>query len=157
MIQLTSFPFLLKDGDLIQVRAKNSDVATPVPHLALVPAKVLPPRLIAINETAAVLEWQVMGAHFTYELYWNDHQDSAFIHALETTDAQITVNLSPMNRVIEFKLRAKNACGKGPFSEALPVYQKGIENDAGKRPIQMTQPTLSVKDCLVRVWWQPAN
>jgi len=67
----------LEEGGEIEVRVRGgegfSEVATPTPRLSSVPPKAHPPRLVAINETAAVVEWDKVSEHFSYELYWNDH------------------------------------------------------------------------------------
>ena len=124
-------PFNLHIGDLIEVRGRAinsvgaseiSDPNTSGATVAQHPAEMTKATLLSRTSNSITLTWpnQVMtggAAIISYNLFWDEGNGIIEAPLVDQLRSEFTViDLTP-GRPYQFKLRAQNACGYGPFSE----------------------------------------
>ena len=73
---------------------------------------------------------------YAYELFWDTGRGSQFTKLRDTLSTSYTVNLISTDTKYRFKVRARNHCGVGPFSDTLAVDIAGPPERMNLQTIQ---------------------
>ena len=138
MSSLMDPPHNLQKGEHIdfQGRACNSLFCSAyVPamgslRMASFPPAPQKPQLVNRSQQTIAISWGSVFPTITprsndndhaYELFWDAGRGSQFTKLRDTLSTRYTVNLISNDNKYRFKVRARNNCGLGPFSETLGV------------------------------------
>jgi hypothetical protein len=148
-------PYNLVVGDLVVAQAsavnivgagEYSEQGTTEARLISTPQAVSKPMLIDETETTITIRWTSQEEGTIYELVADGDNDGQFTKIAELTDTVYTVNKVPELIYYNFKVRAVNVCGSGPYSDELKF-------EVSITPAAVRAPTTLAEDCSLRIEW----
>ena len=87
--------------------------------------------LVTNAGTTITINWNTLfdsrltyGGTYAYELHWDKGLGGDFSKLSDIGDTQFTLATYDRTKTYEFKVRSRNPCGCGPYSEALVVLSR---------------------------------
>jgi hypothetical protein len=120
------------------------------------PGAMARPTLLQTLDNSIIVSWVSLfpcgydcGEGYSYELQWNNGVNNGFTRLAETPLTSHTVSGLYENRNLQFRVRAHNPCGYGPFSPDLYVQFERPSTAPGR----MATPQIQTDDCYLNILW----